>query len=492
MHRALQRTPPHAMKVDHRQNTKIVATVGPACDSEEMLRKLIETGVDIFRLNFSHGTHDVHATTIDRIDKINAELGTHVGILADLQGPKLRVGRMAGEGLQLDKGDTIIFTNDERIGDKDGVYMSYPEFARDVKVGERVLIDDGKLVFEVLETNGTNKVKLKTLFGGLLKDNKGVNLPNTKISLPSLTEKDLSDLNYMLDNHPKINWIALSFVRSAKDVKELRARIDAKGHKAKVISKIEKPEAVERIDKIIKASNGVMVARGDLGIEIPMEQLPIVQKMIVSKCIQRARPVIVATQMMDSMIENPSPTRAEITDVANAVLDGTDAVMLSGETSVGRHPAKVVEAMNKIIVQAEAAYDFKGRHPRPDEKSGNFLSDVVCFNAARMASEVKAKAICGLTVSGYTAFKVSSYRAANIKTYIFSSQAHILGTLNLVWGVRGFFYDKFESTDGTIEDTTNILKAKGLVEPGDRIVNTGSMPMHRRFTTNMTKVTVVE
>ena len=480
------------MQINDRQNTKIVATVGPACIERDMLRALIEEGVDIFRLNFSHGSHEVHAGTIANIDALNAELGTHVGILADLQGPKLRVGRMAGDGLSLEEGDIVTFTNEERVGDMDGVYMSYPEFARDVNVGERVLVDDGKLVFQVVSTDGVSKVRLKALYAGTLKDNKGVNLPNTKISLPSLTAKDEADLEYILAHHPTVNWIALSFVRSAKDVKELRARIEAAGHQAKVISKIEKPEAVERIDKIIKASNAVMVARGDLGIEIPMEQLPIVQKMIVRKCIQRARPVIVATQMMDSMIENPSPTRAEITDVANAVLDGTDAVMLSGETSVGRHPIKVVEAMNKIIEQAEKVYDFNGRRPKPNEKSSIFRSDVVCINAARVATEINAKAICGLTVSGYTAFKISSYRAANVKTYIFSEKNHILGALNLVWGVRGFHYDKFTTTDDTIEDTTNILKAKGLVKEGDLLVNTGSMPLHRRFTTNMMKVTEVE
>ncbi len=480
------------MDINDRQNTKIVATVGPACSSREMLGRLIEAGVDIFRLNFSHGSHEDHAAVIAHINAINSERGAHVGIMADLQGPKLRVGKMAGDGLELAEGDTITFTNEKRVGDKDGVYMSYPQFARDVKVGERVLVDDGNLVFEVVSSDKESKVVLKTLFGGLLKDNKGVNLPATKISLPSLTNKDLKDLNYILENHPEVNWIALSFVRSAKDVRELRARIEEAGHHAKVISKIEKPEAVERIDKIIKASNAIMVARGDLGIEIAMERLPIVQKMIVAKCIQRARPVIVATQMMDSMITNPSPTRAEITDVANAVLDGTDAVMLSGETSVGRHPVLVVEAMNKIIEQAEQAYNFEDRHPKPSAKSGNFLSDVVCLTAAQTATTIGAKAIVGLTVSGYTAFKISSYRPKNTKVYIFSELNHILGALNLVWGVRGFPYDRFVSTDETIEDTTNILRGAGLVESGDLLVNTGSMPMHRRFTTNMLKVTVVE
>ncbi len=480
------------MQINDRQNTKIVATVGPACIESPVLRALIKEGVDIFRLNFSHGSHEVHAETIARIDAINTELGTHVGIMADLQGPKLRVGKMAGDGLELAEGDVVTFTNEKRIGDKDGVYMSYPQFAQDVQVGERVMVDDGKLVFEVVSTDGKSKVQLKSLYAGTLKDNKGVNLPNTKISLPSLTEKDNRDLEYILANHPQVNWIALSFVRTAKEVKDLKARIAAAGHNAKVISKIEKPEAIKNIDKIIKASNAIMVARGDLGIELPMEQLPIVQKMIVRKCIQRARPVIVATQMMDSMIDNPSPTRAEITDVANAVLDGTDAVMLSGETSVGRHPVKVVEAMNKIIEQAEMAYNFDGRRPTTSDKSSNFVSDAVCFGAARIATEIGAKAICGLTVSGYTAFKVSSYRAGNTKIYIFSNQEHLLGTLNLVWGVRCFYYDKFTSTDDTIEDTINLLKAKGLLEPGDKVINTGSMPIEKRFTTNMMKVTVVE
>ncbi|MGK0334870.1 MAG: pyruvate kinase, partial [Paraglaciecola sp.] len=331
------------MKATDHQNTKIVATVGPACSSYEGLKGLILAGVDVFRLNFSHGTHDVHGETIERIVQLNEELNTHVSILADLQGPKLRVGKMEGEGLPVAEGQIVTFTNTECIGNAERVYMSYPQFAQDVAVGERVLVDDGTLVFEVVETNGIDTVKLKTLFGGLLKSNKGVNLPNTKISLPSLTEKDLRDLEYILTQ--PVNWIALSFVRYAKDLKDLKKYIDAAGHPAKIISKIEKPEAIENLDKIIKHSNAIMVARGDLGIEVPMERLPIIQKEIIRKCIQRARPVIVATQMMDSMINNPGPTRAEVTDVANAVLDGTDAVMLSGETSVGRHPELVVQAM---------------------------------------------------------------------------------------------------------------------------------------------------
>ncbi|MEZ4987939.1 MAG: pyruvate kinase [Saprospiraceae bacterium] len=477
------------MTINDKQNTKIVATVGPACSSYEGLLQLVQAGVDVFRLNFSHGEHSVHGEVINHITYINEKYGTHVGILADLQGPKLRVGKIENNALELEEGDIVTFVNEPCMGTKEHIYMSYPEFAKDVQVGETVLVDDGKLVFEVVETNQVDTVKLKTLFKGVLSSNKGVNLPNTKISLPSLTEKDLADLAYILTQ--PVNWIALSFVRSSKDVKDLRQRLDAVGHPAKIIAKIEKPEAVEKIDKIIKASNGIMVARGDLGIEVPMEQLPIIQKTIIKKCIQRARPVIVATQMMDSMITNPSPTRAEITDVANAVLDGTDAVMLSGETSVGRHPVKVVEAMNKIIDEAEKFYAREHNRPVPPEQSRTFMSDVVCFNAARTAEEIGAKAILGMTSSGYTAFKVSSFRP-NAHIFIFSDKMHMLATLNLCWGVRCFYYDRFTTTDETIQDVVEILKAHKRVSPGEIIVNTGSMPLHRRHRTNMMKVTVVE
>lgn len=476
------------MKVVDHQNTKIVATVGPASSSYSNLLELVKAGVDVFRLNFSHGSHQDHLEVINHITYMNDKYGLHIGILADLQGPKLRVGKIQENALELVEGDEIVFINEECVGTKDSIYMSYQQFPQDVKAGEKVLVDDGKLVFEVLETNGQDRVRLKVLFGGVLSSNKGVNLPNTKISLPSLTEKDLQDLDFILTQ--PVNWIALSFVRSPKDIKDLRRRINAKDHPAKIIAKIEKPEAVEKLDKIINASNGVMVARGDLGIEVPMEQLPIIQKRIVQMCIQRARPVIVATQMMDSMITNPSPTRAEISDVANAVLDGADAVMLSGETSVGRHPVKVVEAMNKIIEEAEKEYQPRSR-PEPSPKSRTFLSDAVCFNAAKTAEEIKAKAIVGMTSSGYTAFKVSSFRP-RAEIFMFSDRMHMLATLNLVWGVRCFYYDRFTTTDETITDVIEILKGAGKIKPGELVVNTGSMPLHRRHRTNMLKVTVVE
>ncbi|WP_353481451.1 pyruvate kinase [Haliscomenobacter sp.] len=476
----------HPMK-----NTKIVATVGPASNSYEALLDLAKAGVNVFRLNFSHGTHDDHLQVINHVTYINEKYGMHVSLLADLQGPKLRVGEIENNALDLKPGDVITFVNEKCVGNMEKIYMSYQEFPKDVKVGETVLVDDGKLVFEVVETNEKDTVKLKTIYGGILSSRKGVNLPNTKVSLPCLTEKDLKDLDFLLTQ--PVNWIALSFVRRSSDVKELREILNAKGHPAKIISKIEKPEAIERIDKIIKASNAVMVARGDLGIEMPIEKVPGIQKMIIKKCLQRARPVIVATQMMESMITNPSPTRAEATDVANAVLDGADAVMLSGETAAGRHPVKVVEYMTKIIIEAEKDFVIGSRRPIPSHKSRTFLSDAVCMNAVNTAENINAKAIVGMTSSGYTAFKVSSYRPKNtIEIYIFSDRMHMLATLNLVWGVRCYYYDQFTTTDETINDVTMILKNDGIVKEGDIIVNTATTPLHRRHRTNMLKVTVVE
>lgn len=479
------------MKIVDHQNTKIVATVGPASRSYENLLELVQAGVDVFRMNFSHGKHEDHQEVIDHVIHINEKFGLHISLLGDLQGPKLRIGEMENNGLEINEGDILTFVNEPCVGNMEKIYMSYKEFARDVNVGEKVLIDDGKLVLQVTETNKMDTVKLKVLFGGVLSSRKGVNLPNTNISLPALTEKDRRDLKYMLTQ--PINWIALSFVRHPRDVKELKAIIEEHNHPAKIISKIEKPEAVQNIDKIIKHSNGIMVARGDLGIEVPIEQIPGIQKSIIKKCIQRARPVIVATQMMDSMITNPGPTRAEVTDVANAVLDGADAVMLSGETSVGKHPVLVVEEMNKIIEEAEKIRSFHDRRPTPASKSRTFLSDAICFNACRTAEDVGAKAIIGMTSSGYTAFKVSSYRPQlGAGIFIFSDQMHMLATLNLVWGVRCYHYDRFTTTDETIEDVTEILYKAEKVKEGDLVINTGSMPIQRRHRTNMLKITVVE
>jgi pyruvate kinase len=475
-------------RVDH-QSTKIVATVGPASRDYDMLLKLIQTGVDVFRLNFSHGSHDEHKEVIDNILKINQIHGFHTGILCDLQGPKIRIGKMEGGTVQLQDGQDIIFTTKEMVSTAEKVFINYKQFIKDIAVGERILLDDGMLILKVKEIIDDHQARLEVLHGGPLSSNKGVNLPDTHVSLPCLTDKDLKDLDFILTQ--PVNWIALSFVRSGKDVQELRKRIDKVDHPAKIISKIEKPEALKDINKIIKRSNAIMIARGDLGVEVPMEKLPGIQKKIINKCIQRSRPVIVATQLMNSMIENPTPTRAEVTDVANSVIDGADAVMLSGETSVGKFPVLVVQAMNRIIGEAEKNYRISDRRPKSSPKSSTFFSDVVCFNAAKTAEEIGAKAITGMTISGYTAFKLSSFRpACNI--YIFSEKHYMLSTLSLMWGVHGFYYDKFTSTDETVDDIVNILKESGKVKKGDVIVNTGTMPLHGRGRTNMMKVTVVE
>lgn len=477
------------LRVVSGQKTKIVATIGPASSSYENLLRLVQAGVDVFRLNFSHGSHEDHQVVIDNILKIRSDHQVPVSILADLQGPKLRVGKMTDGVIDIKPGDILTFSNEECIGTKDKIYMSYQLFPQDVKVGEKILVDDGKIELEVISTNGTNEVKLKVLFGSVLSSNKGVNLPETSISLPCLTEKDLKDLEYVLTQ--PVNWIALSFVRTAQDIKELRDKIEEAEHSAKIIAKIEKPEAVLNIKSIIKATDAVMVARGDLGVEVPMERLPNIQKDIIRRCINRSKPVIVATQMMESMITNPSPTRSEITDVANAVLDGTDAVMLSGETSVGAHPHLVVEAMNKIILEAEKHYEMKDKRPKPGRDSDSYYSDMLCINAARVSDDIKATALIGLTVTGYTGFKLSSYRP-KAKIFIFSSKTYMLNTLNLVWGVRGFYYDKFTSTDETIEDLTQMLKDDNMIKEGDIMINTGSMPLAKRFKTNMMKITIVE
>lgn len=480
------------MRKDGSQNTKIVATVGPACNSYENLLELVKTGVDVFRLNFSHGSHADHLAVIEHIVAINEQYKTHVGILADLQGPKLRVGNIKDNALPLKTGDVITIVNDKTAeGTMDRIYMSYPEFAEDCQVGERIMMDDGKLVFEVIETNKIDTVRLKTLHGGVLSSKKGVNLPDTNVKQPSMTAKDREDLEFILTQ--PVHWIALSFVRRPEDMDDLRAALERTGHPAKMMAKIEKPEAVKNIREIIRACNGIMVARGDLGVEMPIEQLPMTQKEIIHLCMQYARPVIVATQMMDSMITNPSPTRAEVTDVANAVLDGTDAVMLSGETSVGHNPPLVIQYMSRIIEQAEKQYwpHITSHRPTPSPNFKLFHSDVVCFNACRVAEEIGAKGIIGMTVSGYTAFKVSSFRP-QAPIYIFSNHQSMLKSLNLLWGVRCFYYDQFSSTDETIEDCTMILKNAGRVQTGDTVINTGSMPLEKRYSTNFLKVTEVE
>lgn len=469
--------------------TKIIATTGPASNDFGTLKALVLAGVDVFRINFSHGNYEEHLKIIQFVQQINDELGTHIPILGDLQGPKLRIGDIENNSIQLIQGDTIDLTTEKCIGNNERIYITYPKFPHDVAEGDKILLDDGKLELEVLETNQKNRVKTKVNYGGILSSKKGVNLPNTKISIPSLTEKDLQDLEFALKN--KISWIALSFVRSAQDIIELKKIIAERKSFAKVIAKIEKPEAVKALDEIISVADAVMVARGDLGVEVPIHRTPLIQKEIVRKCIIAAKPVIVATQIMESMILSSKPYRSEITDVANAVIDGTDALMLSGETSVGRHPAKVVETIEKIIEAVEREHIIYNKNPKPKSKSKSFLSDAICFNACKIAEEANAKAIIGMTNSGYTAFMISSYRP-KAKIFIFSDNKNLLNLLNLTWGVQAFYYDKYVSTDQTINDVKEFLKGKGLLSSGDIVVNTGSMPMGKKGMTNMLKISKIE
>lgn len=471
------------------RNTKIVATIGPASSSKENLKKLIDAGLNVARLNFSHGTHEDHAKVIKSIRELNEEHGYQVAMLADLQGPKLRVGDIENGGVELVKGEEIIITSEEVVGTKERVYLSYDQFAQDVKPGERILMDDGKLILTVISSNGKNEVTAQVIHGGILKPRKGVNLPNTKISQPSLTEKDQRDLQFIIEND--LDWVGLSFVRQANDIKVLKKIIHQNHRDIRVIAKVEKPEAIADLDNIIAATDAVMIARGDLGVEIPMEEVPLIQKSIIQKCLHLAKPVIVATQMMESMIENPSPSRAEVTDVANAVLEGADAVMLSGETSVGKHPALVVKAMVKIINEAETHDSIYNREQPPTNVSSErFIANSICYNAVRLNQRTNASAIVTMSFSGYTAFKVSSHRPAT-NIFVFTGNKKLMNTLSLVWGVKVFYYDKFVSTDDTITDIKQILKREGHVKANDLMINIASMPITDRGMANMLKLTKI-
>jgi pyruvate kinase len=470
------------------RKTKIVVTIGPATSSKEQLKQLIDRGVNVFRLNFSHGAHEDHKQVVTRVRELDDELGTHSALLADLQGPKLRVGKME-DGVVLEEGATFKLVSREMIGTQKEAYMNYKHLPKDVKPGEHILLDDGKLKLEVIKTDSLNEVETTVLVGGALSSNKGVNLPNTIISLPGLTEKDTEDLHYALSLG--VDWIGLSFVRSARDIIELKHIIKNEHSLARVIAKIEKPQALINIDDIIAAADAVMVARGDLGVEIPMEQVPIIQKQIVKKCLDHSKPVIIATQMMETMIENPTPTRAEVSDVGNAVMDGADAVMLSAETSVGKHPIKVIDCIVKILEEIEEGYEDLYHHERiPEKNQERFITDSICFNACRLANRVEAKAIVTMTHSGYTAFKISSQRP-KAPIFVFSSNKFLLSMMNLVWGVECFYYDKMVSTDHTIADIKYLLKRDGYVNEGEIIINTASMPIEDKGATNMLKLSYI-
>jgi pyruvate kinase len=471
--------------------TKIVATVGPACETYDQLKNLVIAGVNVFRLNFSHGTHEDKKKIIDNIRGINKELNCTVAILGDLQGPKLRVGEIENNRLEVKEGDILTFTNTKCVGTLEKIYVSYPNLAGDVVVGNTIMIDDGKIEVLVHSVESNDDVKVKVTLGGIISSKKGINLPDTKISLPALTEKDLEDAVFIIKE--KLDWVALSFVKRVADIEMLRAILNEHKSNAKIIAKIEMPEALTNIRDIIIASDAIMIARGDLGVELPVEKIPLIQKELIRKCIHRAKPVIVATQMMESMMDRVKPNRSEITDVANAVIEGADALMLSGETAIGQFPVLVIETMRKIITEVEEnGYKYnRSEDLKPQPHSPSFLSDAVCYNASKLSEDSNANALVGMTQSGYTAFMLSSFRPRS-PLFIFTKQQSLVNQLSLSWGVKALYYNKEESLDEIIKDQIQVLKAQGFVHTGDVVINTGSTPIQLHLPTNIIKINKVD
>jgi len=470
---------------------KIVATLGPASSTKEIIHRLMTEGVDVFRLNFSHSNQAEHLKLIHIIQELNLELKTHVSILADLQGPKLRIGSIENNLLILNPGEEVTFVTEKCIGTKEHIYMTYQKFPQDVSVGEAILIDDGKIKLEVTETNRKDRVKAKVIFGGPLSSNKGLNLPDTRVSLPCLSNEDIANAIFAMEH--QVDWIGLSFVRKAADVLELKELIKSKNSSARVIAKIEKPEALLEIDKIIDNADGIMVARGDLGVEISFDQVPVIQKSIVEKCIMQSKPVIIATQMMESMITNFRPTRAEANDVANAVLDGADALMLSGETSVGNYPVETINSMQRIINYTEKHSNRTNLLERlhiPVKSSPTFLADSVCYNASKLAEQVGAKAIILFTQSGYTALKISGYRPPT-NIYAFTGNKKLVQQLSLVWGIKPYHLDTYNQLNTAVGKSVEILKTENLLADGDCVVFVGSTPLSEHGSTNMLKVSYI-
>ncbi|NBC82778.1 MAG: pyruvate kinase [Bacteroidetes bacterium] len=473
--------------INHSQ-TKIIATIGPACSSKEVLRKMIHEGIDVCRLNFSHGKQKDHAEVIKLVRQLNNELNTNVALLADLQGPKLRVGEVENNGVELIEGNELVFTTKECKGNAEQVYMSYENLPIDVEVDDIILVDDGKLKLQVVKTNLKDEVVTKIISGGILSSRKGVNLPNTKISLPSLTEKDISDVNFILDFD--VDWIALSFVRKVTDILDLKDVIRKKKKNTRIVAKIEKPEALNDIDQIIEATDAIMIARGDLGVEIPFDQVPMIQKQLVDKSISQCKPVIIATQMMESMITNFRPTRAEANDVANAVVDSADTLMLSGETSVGKYPVDVIKSMQRVITATEGKGFQKKYDYKPDPDGLAYLPASICYNACKMADTTNASAIVVFTFTGSSAFRIASHRP-NSRIFVFTPAKHLLTQLSILYGVSAFFLEPESSINDAIHHAIEILKSHGFVKENDVLVFVGSIPMRERGNTNVMKISLV-
>lgn len=473
------------------RHTKIISTIGPASCSREAIRALVEAGTDVARLNFSHGTHDDHRLAARRVQEEATRLGRQVSLLQDLQGPRIRVGAVRGGEVELIRGECLVLTSDPtQESTSSVVHISYDSLAKDITKGGRILINDGLLELKVVDTRGTDVVA-EVVVGGLLQSRKGVNLPRLRPRGPALTEKDLADLSVGIELG--VHFVALSFVRDETDVVLLRQQLRSAGHPASIIAKIEKPEAVDRIDEILAVSDGIMVARGDLGIEMPMSQVPIVQKRVIRKCRIAGKPVITATQMLESMVEHRRPTRAEASDVANAVLDGTDCVMLSEETAVGLYPVAAVQAMSRVVEEAE-------RHRRRLPVEGRRLPEIlasiaerrdvsesVSLTACQIAEHVGAVAVACLTHSGATARSIARHRP-RMPVYAFTDEPRVVGQLGLLWGTKVFHIRFQNDTDTGVGVVQETLLRNGLVRRGDYVVVTAGMPLTRRGPTNMVHV----
>ena len=488
--------------MSYQRKTKIVATVGPASESKESLIQLAKAGVNVFRLNFSHGTHEDHLQRLLMIREISKELDLNLSILQDLQGPKIRTQLVENNGVVLEAGNQLIFAMDENLlGTSEKVGTTYTSMYLDVNVGERILMDDGNLEVKVISIDPVKKeVVTEVIYGGILKSKKGINLPGTKVSLPCLTPKDEADLYFGLDHG--VDWIALSFVRKAADIWDIKDKIKAYGKNTRVIAKIEKPEAIDNLDEIIEATDAIMVARGDLGVEMDGAVVPYLQQLMVEKCTAAGKPVIVATQMLESMITNPVPTRAETSDVANAVLQGASATMLSGESASGSYPIKAVETMahiHEIVEQQqneleiirgdEAAIYFKNHSLAGQQVA---LTDRLIAGACRLARDSKAKAILCITNSGHTAYRLSAHRP-KADLFVFTSNKELMSTMGLLWGVKVFFFDpSADNVEQTVAAMVDMLKGKKLLSAGDVFVTTLSIPAHQGKKTNTVQLATVE
>ena len=471
------------------KRTKIVATIGPASNNKETIESLAKAGANVLRLNFSHGSHDDHAKVVSIIKEVNEENGFNLCMLQDLQGPKIRVGLVKDKGVELKDGQQLIITTNDLEGTSEKVSTVYKGIVNDVEKGDTILIDDGNIELRTEGVEGDDVITT-VIHGGILKSRKGINLPDSNVSAPSLTEKDISDLEFGLSQN--VDWVALSFVRKVEDIKELRERINKTGKSTKIIAKIEKPEALKNIDEIIEETDGLMVARGDLGVEIPMHEVPLWQKKLVIKCNEAAKPVIIATQMMESMIENPRPTRAETNDVANAVMDGADALMLSAESAAGKFPVEAVQKMSETItaVEKEASSIYNKYYDKHFESSTR-TNDLLIRGACRLAENVNAKALVCMTKSGYSGFRTAMHRSKS-QVFLFTNNKKLLHQMSLVWGVKTFYFDNHDNIDQTLKQIENQLVEGGHLSQGDIFINTASMPQHWHGHTNMMKISTVE